>query len=319
MTISTVTNRAQWQGNGATTVFSFSFEIDSVSEIVLLLTNPTGSVSTVSPSSYSASGLGNPAGGTITYPLSGSPLATGYSLTLARVVPLQQLADIVNQSNYFPLQVENALDYLMMAIQQIATTASYALQAPIVDSSPGVALPAAAARAGYILGFDANGNVEMLPLPASVGAGNLIIENGSAGTPGFAANVDFTPNTTTQLTLSQAYGSKANVSVHFDSAYQAPDQYSISGNVITFTSAIPGGISKVYIIGGTTLSVSVPSNGTVNAAQLAYAISGTTANRPAAAPDGWRYLDTSLSTYGTPITKSHLSSTGWVNYAGTQV
>lgn len=319
MTIATVTNRAQWQGNDATTVFSFGFEIDSAAYIVLLLTSPAGVTTTVSAGSYSVAGLGNPAGGTITYPVTGPPLATGYKLTLVRVLPLQQLVDLINQSNYFPDTVEGGMDYLMMVIQQIAALALHSIRAPIVDSSPAMVLPAAAARAGYLLGFDANGNVTMLPLSASVGAGNMIIENGSAGTPGFKAGVDFTPDVTTQLTLSRAYGSAANVSVHFDGTWQAPDQYSISGNAITFTSAIPSGVDAVYVVGGTTLSVSVPANGTVGAPQLAYAISGTTAERPAAAPNGWGYLDTSLSTYGTPIMRSSLSDTGWVNYAGAQV
>lgn len=319
MTISTATNRAQWSGNGATTVFSFSFEIELLSQAALYYTPLGGSPTLIAQNLYTLSGLGSETGGTITYPLSGSPIPSGSTLTLVRTLSLQQLTDLVNQGNYFPFQVEEAMDYLMMALQQIALQAQFSIQAPIFDSNPLMTLPAALARAGYLLGFDANGNATTVSLPASVGAGNLIIENGSAGTPGFKAGVDFIAGTTTFLTLANAYGSKANVQVHFDADWQAPDTYSINGNVITFTSAIPSGISAVYIIGGTTLSVSVPSNGTVNAAQLAYAIAGTTAQRPAAAPNGWHYLDTSLSTYGTPIMRSSLSSTGWVNGSGTQV
>lgn len=337
MTIATVSNRAQWQGNGAATVFSFNFEIGSANEIVLQLTSPSGGISPISSSAYSVSGLGNPAGGTITYPLTGSPLAQGYSLTLTRIVPLQQLVDLVNQSNYFPDAVEGALDYLMMAIQQVSQIASYALQAPQSDLSPAVIMPAAAQRASMVLGFDANGNVTMLPLPASVGAGNLTAELGSNGRPGFKNGADFTAGTTTTLTLSQSYGTVANVFVAFDGTYQERDSYTISGNQIvfgswtgsTFTPApIPFGITNVDVVGGTTLSLSIPPAGSIGptqlapncigAAQLAFAISGTTAQRPAGAPDGWPYLDTSLSTYGMPITKSHLSPTGWVYASGTQ-
>lgn len=65
----------------------------------------------------------------------------------------------------------------------------------------------------------------------------------------FTAGPDFTPGTTTALTLSKVYTSKAAVLVHFDGGFQATDQYSVSGNTITFTSAIPVGVSKVYARG----------------------------------------------------------------------
>jgi hypothetical protein len=52
----------------------------------------------------------------------------------------------------------------------------------------------------------------------------------------------------TTLTLSQGYPSSASLLIHFDGTFQGPDQYSISGKTLTFTSAVPGGISKIYII-----------------------------------------------------------------------
>jgi hypothetical protein len=65
----------------------------------------------------------------------------------------------------------------------------------------------------------------------------------------FVAGPGFTPGTTTSLTLSKAYASSAAVLVHFDGTFQGSDQYSISGNTITFTSPIPTGISTVYARG----------------------------------------------------------------------
>jgi hypothetical protein len=65
----------------------------------------------------------------------------------------------------------------------------------------------------------------------------------------FTAGTNFTPGTTTTLTLSKGYTSAAAVLVHFDGTFQATDQYSVSGNTITFTSAIPVGVSKVYARG----------------------------------------------------------------------
>ena len=65
----------------------------------------------------------------------------------------------------------------------------------------------------------------------------------------FTAGTNFTPGTTTTLTLSKVYASAAAVMVHFDGGFQATDQYSVSGNTITFTSPIPVGTSKVYARG----------------------------------------------------------------------
>jgi hypothetical protein len=65
----------------------------------------------------------------------------------------------------------------------------------------------------------------------------------------FTAPGGFTPGTTTTLTLSKVYTSKAAVLVHFDGTFQGTDQYSVSGNTITFTSPIPVGVSNVYARG----------------------------------------------------------------------
>lgn len=65
----------------------------------------------------------------------------------------------------------------------------------------------------------------------------------------FASGAGFTPGTTTSLTLSKVYATKAAVLVHFDGTFQGTDQYSISGNTITFTSPIPVGVSNVYARG----------------------------------------------------------------------
>lgn len=79
--------------------------------------------------------------------------------------------------------------------------------------------------------------------------GGWFDEKGSGGTIGFAAGVDFVGGTTTTLTLSQPYGSQANLIVTFDGGFQGGDTFSLSGKTLTFTSAIPSGIQKVYVKG----------------------------------------------------------------------
>lgn len=159
MTISTTSNKAQWQGNGSATVFSFSFYVGSASQTALYYEDASGNISLIPSNQYSLAGLGSPGGGTVTYPLSGSPIASGTSLTLLRVVPLQQLVDLANQDNFYPDAVEGGLDYQMMALQQLDEQIGRQISAPPEDPSPQMTLPSAALRANLLMAFDANGNV----------------------------------------------------------------------------------------------------------------------------------------------------------------
>ncbi|MDR5802126.1 right-handed parallel beta-helix repeat-containing protein [Caballeronia sp. LZ001] len=86
----------------------------------------------------------------------------------------------------------------------------------------------------------------------------------------FVSGTDFTPGTTDHLTLSQAYGSIDNLDVHFDAAYQGPDQIlSLVDNVLTFTSPIPVGVERVYVKGGLTTPIAKPGSGTVGDNEIA--------------------------------------------------
>jgi hypothetical protein len=262
LTISTTSNEVVAQGNGLTTSFDFSFPVPLASELFVYYTDLSGAITLIPSSQYTVTGIGTANGGAVTYPLSGSPIATGTSLTIQRVVPYVQLTDLVNQSGYYPNVVENALDYLTMQTQQLAQQTALSLQVPFSATPMNLVYPTASARAGKLAGFDSVGNAVAYPISASVGAGNLTSEGP------FVSGVNFTPNVTTSLPLSQAYGSAENVQVHFDTEYQGPDQYSLNGTQITFNSAIPDGVQKVYIVGGTTLSVNTPGNGSVGTVQI---------------------------------------------------
>ena len=115
-------------GDGTSTTFTFSFTVPNTSVLELLYTTSAGTV-TIDPNLYSVA-LTPPygdnlwsSGGILTFPLSGSPVALGESLTLRRVVPYTQNTEISNQGASYPVQTERALDRLEMQIQQIANTA----------------------------------------------------------------------------------------------------------------------------------------------------------------------------------------------------
>lgn len=131
MTVSTNTSSVTAIGNGATTVWPFTFDIPTADDLVVTLTDRTTFLPTVlDPSVFSVTGLGT-GSGSVTYPLSGSPIDSNHALTIARVVPYTQETDLVNQSGYYPDVVEGALDDLTYQTQQLAEEVSRAVLVPV--------------------------------------------------------------------------------------------------------------------------------------------------------------------------------------------
>lgn len=130
MTVSTTTSQVTIQGNGATTVFSFSFTADDDETIYVQYTDADEVTVTLDPSVYTlalnAISPGDlwPIGGTVTYPLSGSPISSGTYLTIVRDVPLTQTISIGNQGAFYPQAIEQALDLIEMQLQQVVVAVS---------------------------------------------------------------------------------------------------------------------------------------------------------------------------------------------------
>lgn len=173
MTISTTTSTVTYQGNGATTAWNFSFVGDSSSYIQVYLTTAAGITTGPLPggqygivlNSAPVGGLWG-IGGTVTYPLSGSPLATGTYISIVREVPYTQSVSINNQGNFYPQAVEQALDVLELQIQQLENNLLYTIQAPITDPTVLNVLPSWELRANGLLVFDLNGQPYITPWPA---------------------------------------------------------------------------------------------------------------------------------------------------------
>lgn len=164
MTISTVTSTITYLGNGATTAFTFPFVGVSASDITVTYTNALGVETVLTGGQYSIV-LNAPAagqlwgiGGTVMYPLVGSPIAVGTYLAITRTVPYTQTITIQNQGAFYPQAVEQGLDLLETQIQQINTDTSYCLRAPTSDPEPPNTLPTYLARANLYLAFDSFGN-----------------------------------------------------------------------------------------------------------------------------------------------------------------
>lgn len=220
MTVTTTSSKVVCLGNGSTTVFAFPFLIPASGQEQVIFTDASGNQTTLVPSQYTVTGFNNPAGGTVTYPLLGPAIASGTTLTIARVLPIVQSTSISNQGAFYPQAVESALDYATMSIQQIAQGQAQSLKGPIVDSVALGPLPAAAQRANQLLGFDSTGQ-PIASQPASaqvssvmqpvVNASTIAIAVGLLGIPIFVGAGTSTGSANAQVISATAPGTFALV------------------------------------------------------------------------------------------------------------
>lgn len=139
MTVSTLTNKVTYIGNGSATSFAVPFKVLDEDHLVvrrrLLSTNEIDN--TYIGTDYSYSGIGDDAG---TLTLDGTALSSLYQLEIERVVPYTQALDIVNAGGFYPETVEEQLDLTTMQVQQIAAqsddVATRALMVPVGETAP---------------------------------------------------------------------------------------------------------------------------------------------------------------------------------------
>lgn len=139
MTVTTLTNKVTYIGNGSATQFAVPFKVLDVDHLVvkrrLLSSNEIDH--TYLGTDYSYSGIGDDSG---TLTLDGTALSSLYQLEIERVVPYTQPLDIVNSGGFYPETVEEQLDLTTMQVQQIAAQsddiAARALMVPVGDTAP---------------------------------------------------------------------------------------------------------------------------------------------------------------------------------------
>lgn len=253
MTVPVQQTLISYTANGTTTNYTFPFRIELAADLQVLLAGVPADVS-----GFTVAGIGSDEG-SVTF---NTAPATGVEVLLYREVALERDTDYQDNGDLRAPTLNADFDRIWMALQDISGRAQRAIQYPIDEINVDGTLPAASSRASTVLGFDALGNQTLYPIPSSIGAGDRIWAPYVAGT-------DFTAGTTTALILPRTPGAPGNLQVFFDGTNQTPDQWSVSGTTLTFTSPIPLGITKVYALIGTTLSINVPPDGSVGTATIA--------------------------------------------------
>ncbi|VWD51515.1 glycosyl hydrolase family 28-related protein [Burkholderia contaminans] len=257
MTITSSIQDASYATDGATTRFPTGFYFLNGKDVLVDKIDANGAITPlVLGTDYSVSGDGVAGGGTVT---TNVKYAVGSMLHLYRLVPVTQETEF-QQNDPFPAKtVEKALDKLTMITQQTSAATINSIRYPLSEYGTDGTLPKKAERARKILGFDDAGQQTLIPMPASIGAGDLRNETWTDG-------VDYVAGTSSQVTLSRSYGKKANLgTVVMAGVAQDPATYQIAadGMTLQFDDVIPEGVSRIWCVGGTTLSLYLPTNGVV--------------------------------------------------------
>lgn len=168
MTInSTVRIAGPFPGNGAATSFPFAFKVFDKTDLQIILTDSLGNETTLTlDSDYSITvNVDQDAspGGSITYPLVGLPMPSGFTLAGVGSLPNLQKTDITNSGGFYPQVIEDALDYLTILVQQTTGFADSTVRFPVTEQGLNQTLPPAVARAGKALIFGPDGSVTVSP------------------------------------------------------------------------------------------------------------------------------------------------------------
>lgn len=150
-----------YTGNGATTVFAFSFLVLAAADLSVKV---SGVLKTLGVD-YTVAGVGVGAGGTVTFlsaPAASAPVSIYRDSALARATDYQTNGDLLAGT------INTDFDRLWLVLQEFisgGTGFGTTLRAP--NGEAVAALPIASARAGLFLSFDSSGN----PVMAAVGDG----------------------------------------------------------------------------------------------------------------------------------------------------
>lgn len=230
MTITAQTSKTgPYSGNGTTTVFSYTFEVQEEAHLVVTLADSQG-VETVQVlnTDYTVSGVGNANGGLIT--MSTAPAST-YTLTISRNVPITQEVDLENRRSVAPEVLEDAYDKLTQIAQDLNEQVGRSLKISVTEGgTPNTSLQGDVVPGSFV-GFGLDGNFSTLVPPS----GTFI----SAGST-FVAVDAFTGNgITVAFTMGGIPASSGNVFVYIDGVMQDAANYSVSGTTLTFSTAPP--------------------------------------------------------------------------------
>lgn len=263
MTVPSTARRAgPFLGNGLTTSFSFSFKTFAAADLQVVKTSSTGLDSVLVLASDYTVAL-NPdqdalPGGTVTYPVSGTPLNLGEKLTIIGDLDYEQTTDLLGGGAFNARVIEDTFDRATIQIQQLDERLDRALVLSAASAAdPTLPVPSPT----YLLAWNAAGTALQNVNPADLMS--------IAASSGFIVQVFSGTGTTFSYTLSSNPGTIGALEVYIAGVRQMPTtDYTLSGTTLTFTSAPPAGASNILARWSQALPVGILADGSVTPAKL---------------------------------------------------
>ena len=169
--IGAVAPRIQYTADGAQTVFTYPFPVFADADLDVYEDDTLKTPAT----DYTVSGAGNSAGGAVTFV---AAPAAAVVVTLRRNIAIARTSDFQEGGDLRAKTLNDGLDYLTAAIQQVESEGARALKLAATDPAAEITLPGKAARASRYLAFDADGApiaaVDAGAYPASAFGAGLI-------------------------------------------------------------------------------------------------------------------------------------------------
>lgn len=233
MTISSTVDKNNYNGNGTTTVFPYTFKILDNTQLTVSFKSLDTQIVTVQTTGFVVSGAGNSGGGNVTFSVAPD---SNTSISFLRAMPLVQETDY-NEYDSFPAEThELALDYLTMICQQLNEVLTRVLQFDPLTSSDldfNFTLPSPLNAAGQYLrinntedGFQYTAFIDLVDYSFPSSQGILVKDNT------LTAQTRTITGTSNEITLVNGSGVSGNPTISLPSA-------------LTFTGkTITGGIFK---------------------------------------------------------------------------
>lgn len=274
MTISSTSNKVQFNGSGTTGPFAFTFKTFAQADLVVISTSPTGVETTLTlTADYSVSlnaDQNNNPGGTVT---TVAAVASGYKLTIIREVDALQETDITNGGGFYPEVIENSLDRLTMLVQQNAEAIERAVLVDITSGADPTTLigdlqtAATTASAAAVTATAAKNFAEAAQVAAEAAAASVPLDGLVPADIGVVGGVQAYDADTAKLDVEQAWSAQQTA---FDGTLT-------DGATIDWNGDSNGQIVSVTLGGNRTLNA--PTNINENALYVLTVIQDGTGGR----------------------------------------
>ena len=161
MTISTTTIKNSYSGNGSTSVFNYTFKITDEDHIQVIIRSASGTETTKTITThYTVSGVNNSGGGQITFTGGNIPTNTE-TVVLRRSTPQTQGLDLIENDPMPADNIENAFDKVTLIAQELQEQIDRSIKVSKTSTITNPELTSdATQRAGKLLGFDSNGDLD---------------------------------------------------------------------------------------------------------------------------------------------------------------